>query len=57
MRGARFFCVSVGSFGVGAVTLVVLERVGMSPEAAQAIGVLLAAPLSFVAHRKWTFGR
>jgi dolichol-phosphate mannosyltransferase len=55
MRGARFLCVSVGSFGVGAATLVILERLGVAPEAAQAFGVLLAAPLSFVAHRRWTF--
>jgi dolichol-phosphate mannosyltransferase len=55
-QAPRFLVVSVAAFLFGLLVLSVLVDVaGMSAFVAQAIAIVAATPLSFVANRRWTF--
>jgi dolichol-phosphate mannosyltransferase len=55
-QAARFLIVSVAAFLLGLVLLSVLVGgFGMPSVLAQAISIVAATPLSFVANRLWTF--
>jgi dolichol-phosphate mannosyltransferase len=55
-QAARFLVVSVAAFLLGLVLLSVLVgAAGLPSVLAQAISIVAATPLSFVANRRWTF--
>jgi dolichol-phosphate mannosyltransferase len=55
-QAARFLIVSVAAFLLGLVLLSVLVGgFGLPSVLAQAISIVAATPLSFVANRRWTF--
>lgn len=55
-QAARFLVVSVAAFLLGLVLLSVLVGgAGLPSVLAQAISIVAATPLSFVANRRWTF--
>lgn len=53
---ARFLTVSVGALVLGLLVLSVLVHAGMDELSAQALSILVVAPLGFLANRGWTFG-
>ncbi len=55
-QGARFFAVSLLTFGFTYVVLVVLvSSTGMEKVVAQAIAIAAGTPLSFVGQKLWSF--
>jgi putative flippase GtrA len=56
VHAVRFAGVVVASYGVGIVALGCL-RPTLGAVEAQILAVLVTAPLSFAAHRRWSFGR
>ena len=55
-QAMRFLVVSVAAFLLGLLLLSVLvDDVGLPSVLAQAISIVAATPLSFVANRRWTF--
>jgi putative flippase GtrA len=55
-QGARFFTVSVLTFGFTYVVLVALVTgTGMTKVVAQAIAIVAGTPLSFVGQKLWSF--
>jgi putative flippase GtrA len=55
-QGARFFAVSLVTFGFSYVVLISLvDGAGMSKVVAQAIAIVTATPLSFIGQKLWSF--
>jgi putative flippase GtrA len=55
-QATRFVAINIGAFLFSLVVLrVLIDVVGLSAVASQAIAVLAAAPPNFVAHRIWSF--
>jgi dolichol-phosphate mannosyltransferase len=55
-QGARFFAVSLVTFGFTYVVLVALvSGAGMSKVVAQAIAIVAGTPLSFIGQKLWSF--
>jgi dolichol-phosphate mannosyltransferase len=55
-QGARFFAVSVVTFGFSYVVLVSLvDGAGMAKVVAQAISIAAGTPLSFIGQKLWSF--
>ncbi|HEY2161403.1 MAG TPA: GtrA family protein [Solirubrobacteraceae bacterium] len=56
VQGARFFAVSLLTFGFSYLVLVVLvSGAGLSKVLAQAIAIAAATPLNFVGQKLWSF--
>lgn len=53
----RFMAVTVGVYGVNALLLEGLVRLGLHALLAQLICLVVTTVLGFFAHRLWTFGR
>lgn len=54
-QGARHLAVSLGALAINLVILQTLVSLGLVPIGAQAIAIVLVAPLSFMANRRWAF--
>jgi putative flippase GtrA len=55
-QAARFLAVSVGCLLLGLLVLAVLVQAGVAELPAQALAILVVAPVGFLANRGWTFG-
>jgi dolichol-phosphate mannosyltransferase len=54
-QAARFFTVSLITFGFTYVILITLVGAGMPKVVSQAIAIVAATPLSFIGQKLWSF--